>query len=329
MYVYYMYQTKRYKGGYNEYLLDDNFIITNLKDILNQRPLKYKFNIYTETTNLGKFFNIYIENADKEIENYNVDKYPCLEISFNENNQGVSINVELINKCVPIKNYGNFILSCLKEFADKFGYYSVIIMSDGSTLDFNVYDDNQEKQVYIDLAKLNILTTGESWYNRFGFYNSYSKDQIDNNKLKINQKFSSLDDSVHIIGYIDKKIKQYKTSKLPTCFQLINSYGKFREIYNFILGITNKTDDDTIGDIFYEVNNYIKNNCDTDNKTCNVDYLTIQKISCFIKFVYELLGLKYRATNLFYISKKYSAGKILRKKKKNIKTNKHKTRKIK
>jgi hypothetical protein len=326
-----MNKTKRYKGGYNEHLLDDDFIITNLKDILNQRPLQYKFNIYSETTNLGKFFNVYIENADKEIQNYNIDKYPCLEISFNENTQGVSIKVELIAKCAPIKNYGNFILSCLKEFADKFGYYSVIIISDGSTLDFNFYDDNKQKQVYIDLAQLSILRTGESWYNRFGFYNSYSKEQIENNKLKINQKFSSLDDSLHIIEYIDKKIKQYKKYKkfeLPKCFQLINSYGKFREIYNFILEITKKTDDDTIEDVFYEVNNYIKNNCDTNNKTCNVDYLTIQKISCFIEFVYELLELKYRATNLSYISKKYSAGKILRKKKKNTKTNKRKTRKI-
>ena len=33
------------KGGNNEELLDNNFIITNLKELLNNQPLKYKFDI--------------------------------------------------------------------------------------------------------------------------------------------------------------------------------------------------------------------------------------------------------------------------------------------
>lgn len=307
--------TKKKRGGNdNQKLLDDNFIISNLTDILNQRPLKYKFNIKIRDKYKNKFYDIFIENEDEEVKIYNRDMttvdHPCLTINFFEIDKGVNIYVYTINKCAPINNYGNFILSCLKEFANKYGYYAVLITSDGSTLELEFKYVDKHFSVDIDLAYLSILSTGESWYNRMGFYNSYNKQQIHDNILKINKKISYLDDSINIIEYINNTSKIFKENRIPICFKLINSYGKFREIYNFILEITKKTEDDTIQDVFNELNNYIKNNCDTNTKTCNVNYMIIQKISCFIDFVYNLLDLQYRATSLAYIvNNKQKAGK--------------------
>ena len=303
----------QYKGGNNEDLLNDDFIINNLKQIIYQRPLKYTFNIDIKKKNENKIYILFIQDEDNEI------KY-CLKIGFLNSNKGISILVYSIYKCVPIKNYGNFILSCLKEFADKFGYYSVIITSDASTLDLNFNYSDENKLVYIDLAYLNILSTGESWYNRMGFYNEQNIEQIERNKTVINQNINTLDNSIDIIEFIDNNIKKYKNKehRIPTCLKLINSYGRFREIYQFILNITQKTDDDKIRDIFSSINNYIKTNCDTNTSTCSVDYLIIQKISCFIDFVFEFLDLQYKNTNLEYIAKKYKAGKKIIKTKKRI-----------
>jgi hypothetical protein len=310
-------KTKRYKGGNKDELLNDNFIISRLKEIINQRPLKYKFNIDMKRKYQNKVYIVYIENEDNEI------KY-CLEIGFLKQEKGVSILVYSLNKCAPIQNYGNFILSCLKEFADTYGYYSVIIISDASTLDLSFHYMNEDKLVYIDLAYLNILSRGESWYNRMGFYNEKNREEIETNKTVINQEFDSLDDATHIIDYIEDGLKMYrnKTELIPICLKLINSYGRFREIYHFILDITKMTGDDKIRDVFSSLTDYIKSNCDTNAGTCRVDYLTIQKISCFIDFVFEFLDLQYKNRNLEYIAKKYKAGKKYNAGKKLIKTKK-------
>jgi hypothetical protein len=321
--------TKRYKGGNNENLLDDNFIVSNLKDILNQTPFKYKFNIKITGKLQNKFYNVFVENEDQIIKDYNPDDNPCLEIKFVKYSEGISIFVYSINKCAPIKNYGNFILSCLKEFASKFGYHDVIITSDNSTIDLYFDDMNEKKLVYIELAYLSILSTGESWYNRMSFYHPNNIEEIEDNKIKINKKINTIDDSVTIIEHINNQIKKYKNRQnlIPVCVRLINSYGKFREMYNFILEITGKTEDDTIQSVFDSLNYYIKNHCNTINKTCDVDYLTIQKISCFIDFVYELLDINYHNTSLEYIAKNYKAGKNSKNSKNSKKNKKIKTKK--
>lgn len=316
-------KTKRFKGGNNEELLNDNFIINHLKEIIEQRPLKYKFNIDIKRKYQGKIYSLFIQNEDNGIEN-------CLEIGFSKNDKGISILVHSINKCAPIKNYGNFILSCLKEFADTYGYYSVIIVFDVSTLDLYFHYMNEDKLVYIDLAYLNILSSGESWYNRMGFYNEKNREQIEMNKSLINQKFNTLDDNINIIEHINNELKTYRNKEhfIPVCLKLINSYGRFREVYQFILNITEKSDDDTIRDVFRSLNNYIKNRCDTNTNSCSIDYLTIQKISCFIDFVFQFLGLQYKNKDLEYIAKKYKAGKKIKTKKgvfKKVKTRKNKT----
>lgn len=297
-------RTKKYRGGNTKYLLDNDFVISNLKETLNERPFKYKFNIKKNISYGRPTLEVYIENPDDITKNSNPDDDPCLSIILYNTKEGASIAINTLNKCIPINNYGNFMLNSVKEFAKKYGYYSVIITSDGSTLDFRFKDDNGKiNYIYIDLAILSILSIGESWYNKMGFYTPINREQIEDNTYKIRQDIGDIDEPSKIINLIDQNLTPYKTrqDRTPVCFKMINSYGKFRELYNFILDLTKKTDTNSIQDVFKEIYNIIKNNCDTNTNTCRIDYETMLKIDCFIMFMYNLLDIKYKATSLMYI----------------------------
>jgi hypothetical protein len=296
--------TRKIRGGTlytTETLMDDNFIITNISNAFNNRPFKYKFQVYKDYD----MFNIKIDNNDdNELLNYNPDNDECLVLSFKNESNKVNIYVDLLNKCAPIINYGKKILDILKEFAKNYGYHSIIIGSDVSYLEFNV--ENKE-MILIDLRYLNILKSGESWYNKLGFYNKSNLDEIEYNKLIINQPILELDDPIKITHLIEKNRNYYtnrrKPIEIPLCYsEIISSYGNFRELLNYILDITNMSQENKVEQVFESLYNYIKNNCDTNYKTCNLSYNSLKKISCFIDFTYELLELKYTTSNLKYIT---------------------------
>jgi len=320
-----------FKGGVNnQVLLNNDSVINGLTDILNGRPLKYKFDIKKRISFGNEEYYVFIQNNEGlDPIKYNSRDRPCLTFDFINGPRGGSIFINMLTKCAPIKNYGNFILNCIKEFAERYSYYSILIGSDGSDLPFTFIVNGEEKEIYIDLAYLTILSTGESWYNKMGFYNELNREQIEENKYKISQNIGSIDDNIRIIEKIDNKLQRFrgKEDRIPICYKMISSYGEFSKLYNFILGITDKTDTNSIQEVFQEITNIIKNNCDSVNETCNIDYLTLQKISCFIEFVYELLNIKYKATSLEYIvpinNYNVKSGKSIKKKhKSNNKTRK-------
>jgi len=310
----------KYKGGNKELLLNEEYIINNLTEILNERPLKYKFDINKRYSYGTEHYYVFIKN-DEDLDpiKYNPTDKPCLSFRIIDGTQGITIFINEITKCGPIKNYGNFILESIKDFARKYGYYSVLIGSDGSTIPFTFFVNGQEKVIDIELAYLTILSTGESWYNKMGFYAQVSREQIQENKYKISKDIGNIDDSDKIIYLIDRKRKFYigKENRMPICYKLISSYGEFRKLYNFILQLTNKNDSNSIQEVFQELTNFIRNNCDSVNETCSIEYLTLQKISCFIDFIYELLEIKYKATSLQYIVPKNTynvkSGKLIKK----------------
>lgn len=320
-------KTKKYKGGYDDERLDDNFVINNFKEILNSRPLKYEFDIKKEKRYGSDEFVVFIKNNDEEIEKYNDENEYCVTFRIIDSTDQLTIFINTIYKCAPISNYGNFILDSFKDFAKRFGYNSILISSDGSALDFIVYKNGVQKNISIELAQLSILSTGESWYNRMGFYTSINREQIQENLYKISKDIQEIDDSIEIISLIDKTLQIYKGNRvqfMPDCYKLINSYGKFRELYDFILNLTNKTNTSSIQEVFQEITNIIKRNCNSVTKICSLDYETMRKINCFITFVYTLLNIKYKATGLMYIVPKRGGRRKRKQKNKTKRTCKYK-----
>lgn len=301
-------------------LLNNDFIINNLTDTLNSRPIPVEF-IVKKYPGYDHEYKIVPDKIEPNFSEY------CLIIKFIKlDNNNVSIYIEQLIKCSSINNFGKFFIESLKEFADKFGYYSIIIGNDISSLDF-IYPEKNNLIVEINLSVLNILIFGESWYNKMGFYNAYNLDEIEFNKYIINKPISEFFDSENIITLIDDEIhmRNSKSGFNRQFKKIINSYGKFHEILNLIFNITNKTEDDNIKDIFKSIYDYIKIHCDNKTKICDVDYEIMKKISSFINFMFILLQLKYTNTHLVYHVKKRNlnqyAGKI--KKIKKIKNKTH------
>jgi hypothetical protein len=299
-------------------LLNNDFIINNLTDILNSRPISVEF-IVKKYPGYEYEYKIVPNKIDPNFSEY------CLIIKFIKLDKNkVSIYVDQLIKCSSINNFGNFFIESLKEFANKFGYYSIIIGNDISSLDF-IYPEKNNSIVEINLSALNILIFGESWYNKMGFYNTDNLDEIEFNRYIINKPISDFYDSENIITLIDDAInmRNNKSDFFHQFKKTINSYGKFNEILNLIFDITNKTEDDKIKDIFKSIYDYIREHCDNKTKICDVDYEIMKKISSFINFMYMLLELKYTNRHLVYYAKKINANQSAGKRKK-IK-NKNKT----
>lgn len=102
---------KKYKGGYEDERLNDNFIIDNFKEILNERPLKYEFDIKKIKIFGQDEFAVFIKYKDEENEKYNYDNEYCVTFKIINSENNLTIFIDTIYKCAPISNYGNFILN--------------------------------------------------------------------------------------------------------------------------------------------------------------------------------------------------------------------------
>ena len=244
-----MKKTRKINGGGNLDLIDDKFVIENLNIVLNSRPINFIFvvkrRMAVRDNNNIKTFAVITINKNNTNDN-NFDNFCLLfEIIKNTNTNEYSIYIVSLEKCAPINNYGNFILDSIKEFAYKLGYYSIIIKVDASDLVFIYDNDGKNKKVYIPLAELSILSTGESWYNRLGFYASTNLDEKDDNSLIIQKDIEDIDDltdendNKYINIFIEAQHKGENPVIKPVldseCLKIIFNYRSFRELYNFIL----------------------------------------------------------------------------------------------
>lgn len=103
----------------------------------------------------------------------------------------------------------------------------------------------------IQLWLLSILTTGESWYNKFGFKShNYNNEKIENNKIiKMN--------IIDFLKFIDECISIYKTKKKE--FNLPNTLNV--ELIKKIKFFLKKYDQTkTVQDIFIEIKDGLKEN---------------------------------------------------------------------
>jgi len=266
-------------------IMDDEFIITKFKNIFKLKT-QYKFNIVSKIKFNKKFFILTLDEPELIIDSEKYHNKECLKFSVDENENGISVIVWNIFKCAPIENYGNIIIETLKEFAQKCGYYSVIIDADGSTLDFYFDVNGEMENVEIDLFMLSILSSGESWYNRLGFYNNFDIENTEINKQKITYPLYEIDNFV-------------KNNFQKTFY--LHNYDQFNILCEYIINLIDVKKTDSVQYICKKISNFIRVNCDTMNKTCKVDYNTIVKINYFLNYMYKILQIKYDGNNLEYI----------------------------
>jgi len=128
-------------------------------------------------------------------------------------------------------NSGKSVIDMIKNIAKLKGVSQIIIDSDESAI--------YEKDVPLDLRKLSILTTGQSWYNKQGFHKNLNKENLD--KL--------YSDFAEYINYPINDLKFYPRS---------GSYNKHNLTYEYVRTLVDIDHTDTIKSTFAKIKKDLK-----------------------------------------------------------------------
>jgi len=189
-----------------------------------------------------------------DVKNINYNEYKietknneeCLTIHFLLDN----IRIEKLSKCG--ENSGTYLLNKIEDLAKSMKNIQYITLLD--TSEVKMYDCN------IDLAILKILTEGESWYNKLGYFSSDYENEKIHNAEYINMEFDKLISScrnaietylkitnrkniIETIGLLENKIKK-KNKNVENLVKKKEKYLKIIDNY-----------DDYIIEEFEKINN--------------------------------------------------------------------------
>jgi hypothetical protein len=147
----------------------------------------------------------------------------CLQFSFNDDLS--ELYIHSLNKCGDFR-IGRFLLEKMDELATSIKECKVIMLSDKSEISICDY--------VINLARLEILKTGESWYNKHGYrQEDYANDFI------LNQRFITMpvmkaqiiigdpeiDNNIDYLGNVIPELKNSSLS-LTDYIKILFSYIK-------------------------------------------------------------------------------------------------------
>jgi hypothetical protein len=158
-------------------------------------------------------FDVTFENGSYKIKN---GRDLCLEFEFieDEDDGGTVLYISKIFKCsdsMPLtRKVINLIETMAKSIpAPPWSRVKYIKLEDGSSI--NVCAGQNSSGMNIDLRYLKILTTGESWYNSFGYKSVNHDANVAHNAGIINQPMDWLLSELVVQEYIDQKyINKFK-----------------------------------------------------------------------------------------------------------------------
>jgi hypothetical protein len=160
-------------------------------------------------------FDVTFENGSFKIKN---GRYVCLEFEFiedeDEADDGTVLYISKIVKCgdgMPLtRKMIKLIEDMAKTIPDPpWSRVKYIKLEDGSSI--NVCAGQSSSGMNIDLRYLKILTTGESWYNSFGYKSVNHHANVAHNAVIINQPMDELLSKLVVQEYIDQKyINKFK-----------------------------------------------------------------------------------------------------------------------
>lgn len=122
-------------------------------------------------------FNVNIDNDTYIITEKNNKNCINFNVFDNENKKG--IYVHMLDKCGEFS--GKTLLNLLEDYAKDRGDIQLIDLEDASNL---FVCDN-----VVSLYMLQLLSTGQSWYNKLGYKSHNYKNEMKNNKMQIEKIF--------------------------------------------------------------------------------------------------------------------------------------------
>jgi hypothetical protein len=157
-------------------------------------------------------FDVTFENGSYKIKN---GRDLCLEFEFieDEDDDGTVLYISKIFKCGDGK-YTRDVIKLIEDMAKSmpvppWSRVKYIKLEDGSSI--NVCAGQNSSGMNIDLRYLKILTTGESWYNSFGYKSVNHDANVAHNAVIINKPMDELLSELFDQEYIDQKyINKFK-----------------------------------------------------------------------------------------------------------------------
>ena len=131
----------------------------------------------------------------------------CLEFEFIEDDDGTVLYISKILKCSDSKPFAREMIKMIETMAKTFpvepwSRVKYIKLEDGSSI--NVCAGQNSSGMNIDLRYLKILTTGESWYNSFGYKSANHDANVAHNAEIINKPMDKLLSELFDPEYIKK-----------------------------------------------------------------------------------------------------------------------------
>jgi hypothetical protein len=153
-------------------------------------------------------FDVTFENGSYKIKN---GRDLCLEFEFieDEDDGGTVLYISKILKCSDGKYNTRELIKVIEKLAESNPRVKYIKLEDGSSI--NVCAGQNSSGMNIDLRYLKILTTGESWYNSFGYKSVNHDANVAHNAVIINKPMDWLLSELVVQEYIDQKyINKFK-----------------------------------------------------------------------------------------------------------------------
>jgi len=148
-------------------------------------------------------FDVTFENGSFKIKN---GRDLCLEFEFIEDDDGTVLYISKVFKCGDGK-YTREVIKLIEDMAKSipvppWSRVKYIKLEDGSSI--NVCPGQNSSGMNIDLRYLKILTTGESWYNSFGYKSLNHDANVAHNAVIINKPMHQLLSELFDPEYIKK-----------------------------------------------------------------------------------------------------------------------------
>ena len=260
--------------------LNPDIIMQRMLDIFkrknNRNKAKYA-SVYSSPFNFSEY-NILFDDGTYVIYNGPGPIDSCLRFMCFYKDGLYIVQTDGISKCGGTSS-GNYILESLKLFATRYGYNKIIIPIDTSELPLDF--GNTTEHIMINLSGLYLLTTGETWYNKHGFYAEIftPEENMENKENNLRIINLSLNDWLKNVNDKDKE-KRF-----------------IFHIFSKIIREMERTMDNTsIKDIFSFIKNRIRESCD---KTCNIeDKLDFLEYDRLIALVCNRSNLKFGLNDL-------------------------------
>jgi hypothetical protein len=228
----------------------------------------------------------------------------CLSLSYKIEDGIPILHADLIRQCIELK--GEEIVPKLIQIGKMLGVQK-IKLTDASQIQFKSLNPRSEG-CDVNLFVLKILTTGQSWYNQFGFFSNPETEDIEiykHNELIRDKTLNEVFTIMQMLDHLGSELKMDIRDLIEDADDLTNERGEL--IFQYFKDIPLK-----------EFASYIENFFKTVRIDCEAD--NVQWFISFLEIMYNSQLIRYK-NDLTYIVP-YSGGK--KRKRKLAKTSRNK-----